>query len=306
MKKKLLILPILTIIFIFTLLPISYLNAKPGNLVQNGNFETSGGSLDYWTRTNDYWIIENNLGNNYAKLIINNRHHEDLYQWINTSNPNVNFSYKIWISEFNSASAIRVSINGYQNITNVFQINEDYTGTTGTFLEKGYNILQKWKDLNPGTSIPAFDRIQLLVSVDAPLSMSQSDTVMVDDFSLAPPASAPKKTKTVEAPEKKAEVEPVWIRTMVMTCYQVWVNSDNKFEMVFWYPYRDNNWVKIYDMSGKEVYSINMPLDYPHIVVDLPNGMYTVKTFTIGRTDPIQTFLVGKDANTPHQDGGIR
>jgi len=89
------------------------------------------------------------------------------------------------------------------------------------------------------------------------------------------------------------EKEEVFTRTMPMTCYQVWVNSDNKFEMVFWYPYRDNNWVKIYDMSGKEVYSVDMPLDDPHIIVDLPNGMYTVKTFN-DQTEPLQTFIIGK------------
>jgi hypothetical protein len=90
------------------------------------------------------------------------------------------------------------------------------------------------------------------------------------------------------------EKEEGFIRTMPMTCYQVWVNSDNKFEMVFWYPYRDNNWVKIYDMSGKEVYSVDMPLDDPHIIVDLPNGMYTVKTFNDDPSTPIQTFIIGK------------
>lgn len=85
-----------------------------------------------------------------------------------------------------------------------------------------------------------------------------------------------------------------WVRTMPMTCYRVWVNEDNKFQFIFWYPYRDNNWVKIYDMSGKEVYSIDMPYDNPNLIVDLPNGMYTVKTFTVGSTEPIQTFVIGK------------
>jgi hypothetical protein len=88
--------------------------------------------------------------------------------------------------------------------------------------------------------------------------------------------------------------EPVWVRDHPMTCYQVWVNSDNMFEMVFWWPYRDNNWVKIYDMSGKEVFSIDMPYDNPNIIVDLPDGIYTVKTFTAGSTEPIQTFVIGK------------
>jgi hypothetical protein len=47
-------------------------------------------------------------------------------------------------------------------------------------------------------------------------------------------------------------------------------------------------------MSGKEVYIIDMPYDNPNIIVDLPDGMYTVKTFTVGRTEPIQTFVIGK------------
>jgi hypothetical protein len=91
-----------------------------------------------------------------------------------------------------------------------------------------------------------------------------------------------------------ATIEPVWIRTMPMTCSHVWINEDNKFQFVFQYPYRDNNWVKIYDMSGKEVYSVDMPYDNPNLIVDLPNGMYTVKTFTVGSTEPIQTFIIGK------------
>jgi hypothetical protein len=89
-------------------------------------------------------------------------------------------------------------------------------------------------------------------------------------------------------------VEPVWARTQGMTCKRVWINEDNKFQFSFIYPYRDNNWVKIYDMGGKEVFSINMPYDNPNIIVDLPNGMYTVKTFTAGSTSPIQTFVIGK------------
>jgi hypothetical protein len=88
--------------------------------------------------------------------------------------------------------------------------------------------------------------------------------------------------------------EPVWIRTGPMMCSRVWINEDNKFQFVFQYPYRDNNWVKIYDMSGKGVFSVDMPYDDPNLIVDLPNGMYTVKTFTVGSTEPIQTFLIGK------------
>jgi hypothetical protein len=84
------------------------------------------------------------------------------------------------------------------------------------------------------------------------------------------------------------------IRTSELVCQRVWVNEKGNFQFVFWYAYRDNNWVKIYDMSGKEVYSINMPYDNPQFEVSLPDGMYTVKTFSIDQVTPIQTFIIGK------------
>ena len=87
---------------------------------------------------------------------------------------------------------------------------------------------------------------------------------------------------------------PTWVRTMPMTCWQVWINEDGDFQFSFIYPYADNNWVRIYDMSGKMVYEIDMPYDNPNLIVDLPDGMYTVKTFTVGSTEPIQTFIIGK------------
>jgi hypothetical protein len=88
-------------------------------------------------------------------------------------------------------------------------------------------------------------------------------------------------------------IEPVWVRDSDMKCRQVWVNEDNKFQFSFIYPYKDNNWVKIYDMSGKEVFSFDMPYENPNIIVDLPDGMYTVKTFN-DQPEPIQTFIIGK------------
>jgi len=87
---------------------------------------------------------------------------------------------------------------------------------------------------------------------------------------------------------------PVWIRTMPMTCWQVWINEDNDFEFIFWYPYKDNNWVRIYDMEGNMVHEVNVPLDDPHIIADLPDGMYNVKTFRFDPENPIQEFLIGK------------
>jgi hypothetical protein len=116
--------------------------------------------------------------------------------------------------------------------------------------------------------------------------------VILDNLSFDIKTKAAKKTIAVAALVEP--VEPVWIRTMVMTCYQVWVNENGNFQFVFWYPYRDNNWVKIYDAGGKEVYSINMPLDNPQFEVSLPDGIYTVKTFNDDFSKPLQTFTIGK------------
>ncbi len=86
--------------------------------------------------------------------------------------------------------------------------------------------------------------------------------------------------------------EPVWVRTMPMTCWQVWINEDNDFQFIFWYLYKDNNWVRIYDMEGNMVYEVDLPLNDPNLIVDLPDGFYMVKTFH--HDTPIQEFLIGK------------
>jgi hypothetical protein len=98
-----------------------------------------------------------------------------------------------------------------------------------------------------------------------------------------------------EGKEETKEEEPViWQRNHEMTCYQVWVNEDNDFEFVFWWEYKNNNWVKIYDMEGAEVFSIDMEKGNAHFKADLPDGMYTVKTFHNGFETPMQEFVIGK------------
>lgn len=99
----------------------------------------------------------------------------------------------------------------------------------------------------------------------------------------------------IETPVKiEAPVEQVWVRDHPMTCYQVWVNKDNNFEFVFWWEYKNNNWVKIYDMKGNEVFTIDMPFGDAHFIANLPDGMYTVKTFHDDFEKPIQEFIIGK------------
>ena len=86
--------------------------------------------------------------------------------------------------------------------------------------------------------------------------------------------------------------EEVWVRTMPMTCWQVWINEDNDFQFIFWYPYKDNNWVKIYDMEDNMVYEVDLPVNDPNLIVDLPDGMYMVRTYH-GEV-MLQEFLIGK------------
>ncbi len=91
-------------------------------------------------------------------------------------------------------------------------------------------------------------------------------------------------------PEPKTELESVG-RTMPMTCWQVWINEENNFQFIFWYLYADNNWVRIYDMEDNLVFEED--LADPNLIVDLPDGMYTVTTFhEAGKI--LQEFLIGK------------
>ena len=85
-----------------------------------------------------------------------------------------------------------------------------------------------------------------------------------------------------------------WVRDHEMTCFQVWINESNNFEFVFWWEYASNNWVKIYEMLGDEVFSIDMAKGDAHFEANLPDGMYTVKTFHTGFETPIQEFVIGK------------
>ena len=85
-----------------------------------------------------------------------------------------------------------------------------------------------------------------------------------------------------------------WIRDHEMVCKMVWINEDNNFEFIFDYYYADNNWVRIYDMDGNMVWEIDFAHGENRFDVDLPDGMYTVKTFHLDHENPIQEFIIGK------------
>jgi hypothetical protein len=101
----------------------------------------------------------------------------------------------------------------------------------------------------------------------------------------------PWSTGTSEA--ETTEPEDVWVRDREMTCYQVWINEGNNFEFVFWWAYKNNNWVQIYDMPGNLVWEIDFSKDKSRFEVELPDGIYIVKTFReYGQI--LQEFVIGK------------
>ena len=86
---------------------------------------------------------------------------------------------------------------------------------------------------------------------------------------------------------------------MPMTCHSVWINDDGNFQFIFWYPYKNNNWVKIYDINedgtdGEMVFEADIPWSNPNLIVDLPDGMYRVYTYHTDMANPIQVFEIGK------------
>jgi len=102
------------------------------------------------------------------------------------------------------------------------------------------------------------------------------------------PGKAVKKAAAVEEPEEK-----VWVRDHEMECFKVWVNEDNCFEFVFWWEYKDNNHVQIFNMDGILVWETDFEKGKPTVEACLPDGTYTVKTFhEYGHI--LQEFVIGK------------
>jgi hypothetical protein len=271
MKKKWLFIPILTIIFIFTLLPISYLNADPSNYVKNGNF--SNGLTD-WSPTGSVWSTS-------GTAYMDSSGWSYILQDISTNKKNLKLSLDVEPTSY-SGGYIGYGFNLYKNSIGLGGARVYSNPQLHKWTKIDPKISDMWHDYN-GTSIPDFDTIEVWVGVN-------NGETFFDNIKLA-------------IPEENTEAtEQTFVRTLPLTCYEVWVNKDGNFEFVFMYPYADNNWVKIYDMTGKEVFNIDMPNDNPHFIANLPDGMYWVKTFTVGSANPIQTFLIGKSPTTPHQD----
>lgn len=85
------------------------------------------------------------------------------------------------------------------------------------------------------------------------------------------------------------------VRTHKLVCAQINIieSSPSVFELIFFYEYADNNWVRIYDMEGNLVFEVDFPHGHPTVIVDLPDGMYNVEVFhEEGKI--LQKFVIGK------------
>lgn len=96
----------------------------------------------------------------------------------------------------------------------------------------------------------------------------------------------------VGKPTTPVEIETV--RTNPFTCWKVFVNDKNNFQLIFFWPYKNNNWLKIYDMNDKLVFQKDLAYNDPAIEVSLPDGMYKVKTYHDNWDKPLQEFIIGK------------
>jgi hypothetical protein len=270
MKRKRLIIPLMILAFIltFTLLPVSFISASPDNLVLNGDF--SLGDNGDWDTLGNVSFVGGEV------LIGPTANSSWVAQSIYTSQKRLKFSFDVKPVDFGTGAVYA----GYRLYKNAVYLDfaEYYYGGADADLPlewtRGINfkISDCWADHN-GTSLPDFDEIWIYVGIFNDCE-AYFDNIKLEPYS-------------------KAEEDIAWVRTQEMTCKQVWINEDNMFQFSFIYPYNDNNWVRIYDMAGKIVYEIDMPYDNPNIIVDLPDGMYTVKTFN-DQPEPIQTFVIGK------------
>ncbi|MDP3011590.1 MAG: T9SS type A sorting domain-containing protein [Candidatus Hydromicrobium sp.] len=99
---------------------------------------------------------------------------------------------------------------------------------------------------------------------------------------------------TVLGNTETTPVEIETVRTNPFTCWQVFVNDKNNFQLIFFWSYKNNNWLKIYDMNDKLVFQKDLAYNDPTIEVSLPDGMYKVKTYHDNWDKPLQEFIIGK------------
>jgi hypothetical protein len=280
MKKKWLII-ILTLIFVFTLIPLSYLSAGP-NLVTNGDFSASSSNWDYQNAQFDGSTVSLKAGSTTAE-----GDHAWVYQEISSRKKDCTFSFDVYPTLYCGDGVIWA---GFALLENGVLIDPpewaayDYGQTVplDTWSSVSFKINQLWKDAY-GSNLPDFDAIAVFVQINP-----RDVEATFDNIQLICQEGAAKEDEAVIEPEG-------WVRgDRDMVCHTVFVNDDGCFEFVFWYEYADNNHVMIYDEDGNEVFAIDMPYGKASFEACLADGTYTVKTFHTDMSTPLQEFAIGK------------
>jgi len=267
--KKHLFVPILLVIFpLSILIPINYLAGDTENIILNGDFES--GDFTGWIPSGNTSVVLT-AGSHKAKL----EGSESVSIITQTLSPKnwmcLNLSYDIK-TIVGTGGNIYVSLMFYDG-SNFYSIEDYYNATME--VNVSYNLLARWKQDNPSIDPGSVD----LLAISGMITPVSTSIVYFDNFRLYCPV-----------PDK--EPEPI-VHTHDMTCWQVWINEDNNFEFIFWWVYKNNNWVQIYDIEGNLVWETDFPKDEPHFEVDLPDGMYKVQTFhEAGQI--LQEFYIGK------------
>ncbi len=264
MRKHVLLYFLVALILVATMFPTGLLSASPGNLVRNGDF--SDGSTDWFSwGTIDYTGGDALLSGSYSFIS----------QEIGTSNKNLLFSCDVDLLTFGENGGIIIDfLDSSGSLGRIDYYLKDLSLGLNHISD---NLSDKFYAQN-GYSIPDYQYLVLLPYLIEP-AVARFDNFIIN-------------AQEISSNEKIFEPEP-WLRDREMTCFQVWVNEDNNFEFVFWWVYANNNHVQIYDMAENLVWETDFEKDKPHFEVDLPDGMYTVKTFhEAGHV--LQEFVIGK------------
>jgi hypothetical protein len=154
MKKKWLFFPILAIILIFAFLPISFLKANPGNLVQNGDF--AGNSLSSWSSWGDVVMVSES-----ARVSSTASTNSGIYQLINTTEKNLIFSFDVTPRYNGSVCNIQIAFTIYKNGVNLGQaFGYFYNLPTVQLAQLSFKVSDFWKQ-NTGAPYADFDQIQI-------------------------------------------------------------------------------------------------------------------------------------------------
>lgn len=137
-------------------------------------------------------------------------------------------------------------------------------GVTAVAIGRDLGDGDEWDNSVYDMSVTNGAREEILAAIGSADNWSGSDSRV----SLPPEGSFNIKGGEGSIIEPSPLAEPVWVRTMPMTCWQVWINEYNDFQFIFWYLYKNNNWIKIYDMEGNIVFETDLLIHDPNLIVD--------------------------------------